>query len=65
MGMAAKDSDAAQAFGHLRRLRDSLLNGSLADVESLELCMGMSGDYQAAIRQGSNMVRLGSTLFNT
>jgi len=63
MGMAVKDGDTKQAFQNLHRLRDSLLNESLAGVDSLELCMGMSGDYQTAIEQGSTMVRLGSTLF--
>jgi uncharacterized pyridoxal phosphate-containing UPF0001 family protein len=28
-----------------------------------ELSMGMSGDYQAAIAEGSTMVRIGSALF--
>ena len=27
------------------------------------LSMGMSGDYQLAIEEGSNMVRIGSLLF--
>jgi uncharacterized pyridoxal phosphate-containing UPF0001 family protein len=27
------------------------------------LSMGMSGDYQIAIEEGSNMVRIGSLLF--
>jgi uncharacterized pyridoxal phosphate-containing UPF0001 family protein len=29
------------------------------------LSMGMSSDYKIAIEQGSNMVRLGSTIFGT
>jgi uncharacterized pyridoxal phosphate-containing UPF0001 family protein len=27
--------------------------------------MGMSGDYKTAIREGSNMVRIGSLLFGS
>ena len=27
------------------------------------LSMGMSGDYQIAIEEGSNMVRIGSSIF--
>jgi len=61
MCMAPKGGDAAQAFQLLSGLRERLLDGH--GIESLELCMGMSGDYEAAIRQGSTMVRLGSTLF--
>ena len=32
-------------------------------LESLELSMGMSGDYEAAILKGSTNVRVGSTIF--
>jgi len=31
--------------------------------ETLELSMGMSGDYKAAIEHGSTNVRIGSTIF--
>jgi len=63
MCMAPKGGDARQAFQALSGLRETLLNGNISGIASLELCMGMSGDYEAAIRQGSTMVRLGSTLF--
>ena len=66
MGMARHpDSPAADArrdFARLRELRDQLE----ADVpaEALrELSMGMSGDFEAAILEGSTMVRIGSALF--
>jgi len=65
MGMARHpDSPAADArrdFAQLRELRDRLE----ADVpaEALrELSMGMSGDFEAAILEGSTMVRIGSAL---
>jgi len=63
MCMAPKAGDAAQAFQALSELRETLLNGCLANVGSLALCMGMSGDYEVAIGEGATMVRLGSTLF--
>jgi pyridoxal phosphate enzyme (YggS family) len=66
MGMARHpDSPAADArrdFAQLRELRDRLE----ADVpaEALrELSMGMSGDFEAAILEGSTMLRIGSALF--
>ncbi|KAK2782485.1 hypothetical protein FQN53_009724 [Emmonsiellopsis sp. PD_33] len=34
-------------------------------VEGLELSMGMSEDFEGAIRMGSNQVRVGSTIFGT
>ena len=32
-------------------------------VESLELSMGMSGDFEQAIEMGSTNIRVGSTIF--
>ena len=37
----------------------NLINGNL------KLSMGMSGDYKLAIQHGSNMIRVGSLLFET
>ena len=33
------------------------------ELEGLELSMGMSDDYETAIKQGSTNVRVGSTIF--
>ncbi len=63
MCMAPRGGDASQAFRAMRSLRETLMDGSLAGIASLELCMGMSGDYKLAIAEGSTMVRVGSTLF--
>jgi len=71
MCMAAKESDAADTFGCLRSLRDTLMNGSICNADDgndvtqkkLKLCMGMSHDYQTAVLEGADMVRIGSGLF--
>jgi len=68
MCMAPRGGDARAVFAALRGLRDSLQDGSLEVAagmpdEGLKLCMGMSGDYRVAIQEGSDMVRIGSTLF--
>lgn len=66
MCMAPRDSDARAHFSALRRLRDTLVSGSLRPAlhsGKLKLCMGMSSDYRIAIEEGSDMVRLGSVLF--
>ncbi|WNJ87880.1 YggS family pyridoxal phosphate-dependent enzyme [Bosea sp. 685] len=47
-------------FRMLRRLRDqiALLNPTMS-----ELSMGMSGDFEAAIEEGANVVRVGQAIF--
>jgi len=47
--------DPRPAFRLLRRLRDT--------AGLVELSMGMSGDFEAAIEEGATMVRVGSALF--
>jgi uncharacterized pyridoxal phosphate-containing UPF0001 family protein len=55
-------ADARRDFARLRELRDRLA----ADVPATslrDLSMGMSGDFEAAVLEGSTMVRIGSALF--
>ena len=49
-----------RAFKNLRELKD-LIN--LKNKNLTELSMGMSGDYEVAIEEGSTMIRLGTALF--
>jgi pyridoxal phosphate enzyme (YggS family) len=49
-------------FDLLVQVRDSLCT-ELHLPYSLELSMGMSGDYEAAVRRGATSVRVGSLLF--
>lgn len=58
MGMASFTNDSEQVRNEFALLK------SIFDQTSLEiLSMGMSGDYQLAIEQGSTMVRVGSAIF--
>lgn len=50
-------------FITLRDTRDWVAKELSLKVEELELSMGMSEDFEGAIRQGSNEVRVGSTIF--
>ena len=53
---------ARRDFASLRALRDQLQES--CDAASLgELSMGMSGDFEEAIKAGSTIVRIGSALF--
>ncbi len=53
--------------GHLRALAQKMRQlYEWAKTQSAEVCylsMGMSGDYRLCVEEGSNVVRLGSTLF--
>ena len=64
MTMAPYSDDplvATPHFAALRRLRDDLQQQTGAPLP--ELSMGMSGDFEAAITEGSTIVRIGSALF--
>lgn len=66
MGMAALEGGLAAAerdFALLRALRDRALGDCPPNVRLDELSMGMSHDYEIAIRHGATMVRVGSALF--
>jgi len=52
---------ARDAFSKLRILRDRL--SSQFNLPLTELSMGMSGDLQEAVMEGSTMIRVGSGLF--
>ena len=57
--------DSAQRdFAALRELRDHLLPNCPAGTSLSQLSMGMSADFDLAIREGATIVRVGSTLFD-
>lgn len=66
MGMASFSDDLQKVRGEFRNLK-TLFNkyASLSTINHplSTLSMGMSGDYKAAIEEGSTMVRIGSLLF--
>ncbi|MFQ5824034.1 MAG: YggS family pyridoxal phosphate-dependent enzyme [bacterium] len=50
-------------FKLLRKLRDEVINNKLDTVEMKYLSMGMTDDFEVAIEEGSNMVRIGRAIF--
>jgi pyridoxal phosphate enzyme (YggS family) len=52
-------------FARLRELRDQLQALSLPIFSDYQLSMGMSDDFEAAIAEGSNWVRVGRALFGS
>jgi pyridoxal phosphate enzyme (YggS family) len=54
---------ARSAFRRLRQARDELRDAGIPADSLRELSMGMSGDYEIAISEGSTIVRIGTALF--
>lgn len=50
-------------FEKTREIFDNLMKKSYNNISMEVLSMGMSGDYKAAIKAGSNMVRIGEGIF--
>ncbi len=66
MTMAANSPDPAEVracFRALRELRDQLRQQAIAGVSLDRLSMGMSGDFELAIEEGSTEVRIGTAIF--
>lgn len=65
MGMATFTEDTQQIrneFKHLKGICERLRPGY---PQIMELSMGMSGDYDIAIDEGSTMIRMGSRIFGS
>lgn len=66
--------EARPYFKRLRELRDEIFERNdfspanherrITNGEPPVLSMGMSGDFEAAVKEGSNMIRIGRAIFN-
>lgn len=66
MTLAVNSPDPEQVracFRALRELRDSLRAQNIDGVSLERLSMGMSGDFELAIEEGSTEVRIGTAIF--
>ncbi|MEJ1222142.1 YggS family pyridoxal phosphate-dependent enzyme [Sediminicola sp. 1XM1-17] len=63
MGMATFTDDKNQIRREFKQLKKQFdtLKETLPNIHTLS--MGMSGDYEIAIEEGSNMIRIGSSIF--
>jgi len=57
--------DARPWFRRLRELRDEWRAAGVPRSMLAELSMGMSGDFEVAIEEGSTMVRIGTAIFGS
>ncbi|MBT3311905.1 MAG: YggS family pyridoxal phosphate-dependent enzyme [Desulfobacterales bacterium] len=53
----------APYFSMLRELRDSIKSENISNVYMDELSMGMTGDFEVAIKEGATIVRIGTAIF--
>ncbi|MBQ9227369.1 MAG: YggS family pyridoxal phosphate-dependent enzyme [Eubacterium sp.] len=58
-----EESEARHYFAALHRSFIDISQKRIDNVSMEVLSMGMSGDYEAAIAEGSNIVRVGSAIF--
>ncbi|MFM7667383.1 MAG: YggS family pyridoxal phosphate-dependent enzyme [Bacteroidota bacterium] len=69
MGMASFSDDENQVrneFKKLKQIFNQIKQTYFSNSAAfMEISMGMSGDYQMAIEEGSTMVRVGSSLFGS
>ncbi|MEO0897807.1 MAG: YggS family pyridoxal phosphate-dependent enzyme [Bacteroidota bacterium] len=68
MGMAEFTDDETilrSQFGSLRTAKEKFASISHDRIELNELSMGMSGDFEIAIEEGSTMIRVGSAIFGS
>jgi len=57
--------DVRAYFRHLREIFQSIKEKSIENVSMEYLSMGMSNDFEVAIEEGANMVRIGTSIFGT
>lgn len=66
MGMAPYFEEAQKSRPYFQKLRnyfEELKNRAIFDEDFTILSMGMSNDFEVAIEEGANMVRIGSAIF--
>lgn len=55
--------DVSEHFKNMKELFDKTADTNYKNVSMTELSMGMSGDFETAIKHGATMVRIGSSIF--
>jgi len=63
MGMATNTDDKSKIASEFKSLKNIFDKVKETNLQFSTLSMGMSGDYSVAVENGSNMVRIGSSIF--
>ena len=62
---AENKEDVRWVFKEMKRLYDIVSNKSFKNVQMKYLSMGMTNDYDVAIEEGSNVIRIGTAIFGS
>lgn len=66
IGLFSAETEKVRAcFKLLKKLQQEIIQQNIPNVEMKELSMGMSGDLETAIEEGSTIVRVGTAVFGT
>ena len=57
------ETELNKYFSKMNEIFIDIKEKKLDNIDMCILSMGMSGDYEAAVRNGSNLVRVGSAIF--
>jgi PLP dependent protein len=60
---AGSDEEARKYFKRMKELFDSLKAFNCENIDIEYLSMGMTGDYEIAIEEGANIIRVGTGIF--
>lgn len=60
---SAETEQVRKCFQLLKKIQDEVISLNIPNVEMKELSMGMSGDLEMAIEEGSTIVRVGTAIF--
>jgi pyridoxal phosphate enzyme (YggS family) len=64
IGLFTSDMEKVRpCFKKLKRIFDQLKEENIPNIEMKYLSMGMTQDYEVAIEEGANMVRIGTAIF--
>ncbi|NLB53300.1 MAG: YggS family pyridoxal phosphate-dependent enzyme [Syntrophomonadaceae bacterium] len=63
--LLAKAEEARPIFKELALIKDKMAKNNYTNCNLKYLSMGMSQDFEVAVEEGANMVRIGSSLFGT
>ncbi|MDI6809440.1 MAG: YggS family pyridoxal phosphate-dependent enzyme [Candidatus Eisenbacteria bacterium] len=63
VGPLGEDEEARASFRTLRRLFEKIGKKGIGGVQMKYLSMGMTDDFESALEEGSNMIRIGRAIF--